>query len=135
MIAADRDSTAASAVVDQGVDGFLEHSLFIADDDGRSVDLHEVSQTVVSVDDTSVKIVKIGSCPSAAVELDHRSEIRRQDRKDSDDHPAGFIAGSAESFDELKLLGNFSSSLGRSGMSVRDELGTHLFEIDILKEL
>ena len=36
---------AAAAVVEQRVDGFLEHALFVADDDVRRVQLHQLLQT------------------------------------------------------------------------------------------
>ena len=55
--AGSRDGTAASAVVNQGVHRFLEHSLLVAHDDVGRAELEQSLQTVVSVDDPSVQVV------------------------------------------------------------------------------
>ena len=46
---------AAAAVVDQGVNRFLKHALFVADDDIRGAQLQQPFQTVVAVDDSAVQ--------------------------------------------------------------------------------
>ena len=72
---------AASAVVDERVYCFLEHTLFVADDDVGRVKLHQSLKTVVTVDNTSVKVVEVGSRKSAAVKLYHRTDFRRNYRE------------------------------------------------------
>ena len=52
-----RDRTASAAVVDQGVDGFLQHALLVAHDDVGRAEFEQSLQTVVSVDDPSVQVV------------------------------------------------------------------------------
>ncbi len=79
------------SVVKKTVDCFLEHSLLVADDDVRRLDGDEALKTVVSVDDSSVEFVEVSGCKPSAVELDHRSEIRRDYGKDSEDHPLGLV--------------------------------------------
>jgi hypothetical protein len=51
---------AAAAVVEQRVDGFLQHALFVADDHVRRVQLHQLLEAVVAVDDAAIEIVEIG---------------------------------------------------------------------------
>ena len=58
---------AAAAVVEQSVNGFLQHALFVADDDVGCVKLHELLQPVVAVDDAAIEIVQVGGCEAAAV--------------------------------------------------------------------
>ena len=53
------NGSASSAVVDERVYGFLEHSLLVTDDDVRSSELTELFKSVVSVDDSSVQIVEV----------------------------------------------------------------------------
>ena len=55
-----RHGTAAAAIVDQSVNGFLQHTLFIADDDVRRAQLQQSLQTVVTVDDAAVQVVQVG---------------------------------------------------------------------------
>src|SRR4029077_9447759 len=54
-------NAAAAAIVKQGVDRFLKHALFVAHDDVRSAQLHELLQPVVAVDDAAIEVVQIGS--------------------------------------------------------------------------
>ena len=70
------DGTAAAAVVDEGVDGFLEHPLFVADDDVGSVELHQVLEPVVAVDDPAIQVVQVGGGKAAAVQLHHGTHTR-----------------------------------------------------------
>ena len=58
---------AAAAVVEERVDGFLQHALFVADDHVGRVKLHELLQPVVAVDHAAIQIVQVGSGETAAV--------------------------------------------------------------------
>lgn len=97
-VAGARYGSAAAAVIDEGIHCFLEHTFFIADDDFRSAQFHKPFQTVVSVDDAAVQVIQVGGGKTAAVELDHRTKIRRNDRKDGENHPFRFVAGVKEGF-------------------------------------
>ena len=46
---------ATASVVEQGVDRFLQHALFVAHDDFRSVQVHQLLQPVVAVDDAAIQ--------------------------------------------------------------------------------
>src|SRR5207302_6200222 len=48
----------AAPVVDQRVDGFLQHALLVADDDLRRLQLQQPLETVVAVDHAPVEIVQ-----------------------------------------------------------------------------
>ena len=48
-----------TAIVDQCVNSFLEHSLLVPYDDLRCAEIEELLKTVVSSDNSSVEIVKI----------------------------------------------------------------------------
>ena len=94
--------SAASAVVDQRVDRFLQHSLFVPDDDVRRAQFQQSVQTVVPVDDSSVQVVEVGGREAAAVELYHRTDIRRDDRDHVEHHPFRTVAGKAKCFDDFQ---------------------------------
>src|SRR3546814_10595470 len=53
------DRAAASAVVEQRVDRFLQHALLVADDDVRRAQFHQPFQAVVAVDDATVEVVEV----------------------------------------------------------------------------
>src|SRR6185312_11915854 len=59
---------ATAAVVEQSVDGLLQHALLVANDDLRSVQVHQLLQPVVTVDDAAIQVVQVGGSEAAAVQ-------------------------------------------------------------------
>ncbi len=59
---------AVAPIVQQRVDRFLQHALFIADDDFRRFQLQEVTQAVIAVDDAAVEVIQVGGRKAAAVQ-------------------------------------------------------------------
>ena len=53
------DRTAATAVVEQGVDGFLKHALLVVEHDFRGAELDKALEAVVTVDHTTVQVVEV----------------------------------------------------------------------------
>jgi hypothetical protein len=53
------DGLAAAAVVEQRVDGLLQHALLVADDDLGRVELLQPLEAVVAVDDAAVEVVEV----------------------------------------------------------------------------
>ena len=70
-----RKRLAAPAVVYEGVDRLLQHTLFVFNDHIGSAELHHTLQTVVAVYNPAVQIVKVGGSESSAVELNHGTDI------------------------------------------------------------
>src|SRR5271154_3463888 len=123
---------AAAAVVEQRVDRFLQHPLFVADNDVGSVELDQPLQAVVTVDYAPIQIVEIGSGETAAVERNQRTKIRRNDRQDGEDHPLRLVARIAKRVDDLQALRNFlAARLARGSF----HLGAQLFGQLVEREL
>src|SRR5262249_49489964 len=51
--------TTPASVVEERIDGFLQHALLVADDDVRRLELDQLLQPVVAVDDASIEVVEI----------------------------------------------------------------------------
>src|ERR1700676_287975 len=111
---------AAAAVVKQGVNGFLKHALFIADDDVRGAQLHELLQPVVAVDDAAIQIIEVGGGEAAAVQRHQRAKLRRKHRDHVQNHPLRFVAALAESLEDLQPLRELDPLLQR-------RIGLHFF--------
>ena len=109
----------AAAVVEQRVDGLLQHALLVADDDVGRLQLHQLLQPVVPVDDAAIEIVEIRGREAAAVERHQRTQLRRNDRNDVENHPLGTVARLAERVDDLQPLGELQ-------LLLRRHLGAHL---------
>ena len=66
-VAGTSDRTAVTAVVEERVDSFLQHALFVVNDDVGRLQLHQVPQTIIAVDDAAIEIVEIGGREPAAL--------------------------------------------------------------------
>ena len=129
VVAGARDRPAAAAVVDQGVARLLEHPLLVADDDLGRAELQQPLEAVVAVDDAPVEVVQVGGREAAAVELDHRAQVGRDDRQDGQDHPLGAIAGPAERLDQAEPLDGLLAALPGARPDLRVEGARELLEV------
>ncbi len=99
-----RDHAAAAAVVEQRIDRFLQHALFVTDDDVRCAQFDQALQTVVTVDHAAIEIVEIGRRETATIQRHQRAQFGRDDRHDFEDHPFRTVARIDEAFDDLQAL-------------------------------
>src|SRR5699024_4675548 len=90
------DGTAAAAVVNQGVHSLLEHTLLVPDNDVGSAQLQKPLKTVVPVDDPAIQVVQVGGGETAAVQLNHGTDVQGNDRQHVHNHPLGTVAGQPE---------------------------------------
>ena len=135
-IAGAQDRTSASTVVEERVDRLLEHSLLVADDDLRGVEVHQLLETVVPVDDSSIEIVEIGCREVARFEKNQRAKIRWDHGHDVEDHPGRIVAAESKLLDELEALGQILDSLLGAGLGeFLADFGSRREEIDAGKEL
>ena len=104
---------AAAAVVEQRVDGLLQHALFVAHDDLGRVQVHQLLEPVVAVDDAAIEVVQIGGGEAAAVQRHQRAQLRRNHRDHVEDHPLRLVVGLAEGLDDLEALGVLQPLLQR----------------------
>ncbi len=146
------DGATATAVVQQGVDRFLQHALFVAHDDVRRRQIQQALETVVTVDHPTVQVVQVGGREAAAIQRYQRTQVRRQHWQDGQDHPLRQVAGALEGFHELQALGQLLDLGFRVGLrnlftqatdlvlqvdsvqQLADSLGTHA-GVEVVTEL
>src|SRR5690606_21044672 len=58
-VAGARDRATTTTVVEEAVDGLLEHPLLVVDDDLGSTEVEEPLEAVVAVDDAAVEVVEV----------------------------------------------------------------------------
>ena len=129
------DGLAAAAVVEQRVDGLLQHALLVADDDLGRVELLQPLEAVVAVDDAAVEVVQVGGREAAAVERNERAEIRRDHRDHLEHHPLGLVADDClNASTTLRRLAIFLrlASRGRFAHLVAQLLG-ELRDVDVAR--
>src|SRR5208283_3044327 len=97
---------AAAAVVEQAVDGLLQHALLVADDDVGRLELEQALQPVVAVDHPAIKVVQVRGGEAAAVERHQRTQVGRQHRQHLEDHPFGLDSRLVERLEHLQPLGD-----------------------------
>src|SRR6185312_2073444 len=130
------EHAAAAAVVEEGVDGLLEHALLVAHDDLRGAQLQQLLQPVVAVDDAPVEVVEVAGGEPAAVERHEGPQLGRDDRDDVQDHPFRAVARLAEGVDHLEPLGRLEpADLARLGAHDDAQLLGQLVDVDALQQL
>ena len=130
------EHAAAAAVVEEGVDRFLQHALLVAHDDVGRAELEQLLEAVVAVDDAAIEIVQIRRREAAAVERNERTQLRRNDRDDVEDHPVRTMARLAEGVDDLEALGGLELlDLRRLGAHDQAQLVAELFDVDAAQQL
>ena len=129
------DGAATAPVVDQGVDGLLQHALLVAHDHlGRAL-LHQLLEAVVAVDQAAVEIVEIRGGEAAPLHLHHRAQVGRHDRHGLEDHPGGVVAALKEAAGDLEALARLGALVAARGVHLLDQLGLELLEVDRLEQL
>ena len=103
-VARTRHRTATSPVVEQRIDGFLEHPLLVVHDDFRSAQIEQSLETVVAVDHAAIEIVQVRGGKPATIELHHRTKIRWNDWNGFEDHRLRIVLALEERLDDLEAL-------------------------------
>ena len=114
-VAGTSDRATVTAVVEQGIDRFLKHALFVADDDLRSLEEQEVLEAVVAVDDTTIEVVEVGGREAATFERNERAKVGRDHRQDGLHHPFGARLRSRKSLGDFQTLRELLLVLLRAG--------------------
>ena len=128
-------SAAAATVVEQRVDGLLQHALLVVDDDVGRLQVEQPLETVVAVDDAPVEVVEVAGREASAVELHHGAQLRRDDRDDVEHHPLGPVAAAQEGRDDLEALDGPCLALTLGGVDGLAQLGRLGVEVDALEQL
>ena len=105
------DGATVAAVVEERIDGFLKHALFVADDDVGRLELEQVLEPVVTVDDAAVEIIEIAGRETSAFQRDERAQVGRDDGQHFEDHPLGAGVRVGKALRELEALGELLADL------------------------
>src|SRR5437764_2613760 len=81
------DGATMSAVVKQSVYRFLQHTLFIANNNVRRFEQKEVFEAIVAVNNPAVQIVQIGGRKTSPFQRNQRAQIGWNNRQHIQDHP------------------------------------------------
>jgi hypothetical protein len=81
MIARAGDSPTTPAIVDEGVNGLLEHPFLITYDNLRGTEIEKPPQPIVAIDHAPIKIVEIRGGKSSPIQLNHRTKVRGEYRE------------------------------------------------------
>ncbi len=134
-VARARDGPAAAAVVEQRVDGLLQHALLVVDDDLGRAEVEQPLEPVVAVDHAAVEVVEVGRREATAVELHHRAQLRRDHRHGLQDHVLGLVVRVEEGRDDLQALDRTALLLALGGLDLVLELLALLLEVHLLEQV
>src|SRR5438067_1872207 len=134
-VARARDGPAAATVVEQSVDGLLQHPLLVVDDDLGRAEVEQPLQAVVAVDHAPVEVVQVRGRKAATVELHHRAQLRRDHRHGLEDHVLGLVLGVDEGRDDLQALDRAALLLALGGLDLLLEALALVVEVDLLEQV
>ena len=80
-----------AGVVEERVDGLLEHALLVAKDDLGRLDLDHALEAVVTDDHTTIEVVEVRRSEAATIQRDEWAQIGWDDGEDLHDHPLGAV--------------------------------------------
>ena len=80
-IASTGDGAAMATVVVKRVHSFLQHALFVTNDNLGRFELQQCAKTVVAVDNPAIEIIEIGCGETTTLKRNERAEIRRNNRQ------------------------------------------------------
>ena len=126
---------AAAAVVEQRVDGLLQHPLLVVDDDLGRAQVEQALQPVVAVDHAPVEVVEVRGGEAAAVELNHRAQLRRDHGHRLEDHHLRLVARVDERGDDLEALDRAGLLLAAGGLHLVLQLVRLRLEVDLLQQV
>ena len=129
------DGPAAAAVVEQRVDGLLQHPLLVVDDDLGRAEVEQALQPVVPVDHAPVEVVQVGRGEAAAVQLHHRAQLGRDHRHRLEDHVLGPVVGVDEGRHDLQPLDRAGLLLALGRLDLVLELLALRVEVDLLEQV
>ena len=76
-----------ATIIEQRVDCFLQHALFISNNDVRGLELEQILETIIPVNDAAIQIVQITRREPPTFQRHKRAQIRRNHRQHIQDHP------------------------------------------------
>src|SRR6185312_9970022 len=95
----------------------------------------EPLEAVVPVDDAAVEVVQVARREAAAVQLDHRAELRRDDRDCLEDHPLGAVLRLDERRDDLQPLDRALLLLALRRLDRVAERGSLEVEVEVAEQV
>ena len=125
------DDAATATVVEQSVNGFLKHTLFVANDDVRRTKFDQALQTVVPVDHAAIQVVKVGGRKAATIQRNQRTQFWRDHRDHGEDHPFRTVARLEEVLNDFQTLDDLLGLQFASGfLQLFAQLLCSCFEVD-----
>ncbi len=103
-VAAAQHGPLAAVVVEQRVDGLLQHAFFVADDHLGRIQVDQFAEAVVAVDNAAVQVVEVAGGEVAGVQEDQRPQVRRNHRDHVQHHPFGLVVAVADGLHDFQAV-------------------------------
>src|SRR5258707_7877912 len=130
VIAGTGDRATAPAIINQGVAGFLEHALFVTNDDLRRAEFQQALETISAVDHGPIEIIEIRCCEATTVQLHHRAQIGRKHWQHGKDHPLRRSVRLAKSLDDFQTLGGLFAALADGRANLMAQVVGQFFQVN-----
>ena len=116
----------------------MKHTLLVAQNHFRSFYFNQSFQSVVTDDNTTIQIVQVGCCKTAAIERNQRTQLRRNHRDNLQNHPLRTVLAlrCAERLNNLQTFQGLSLTLLRClGIGLVAQIVRKVIEIQVGKQV
>src|SRR5690625_1782061 len=127
------DRPAATPVIEQGVNGLLQHALLVIDDDLGGTQIQKTLLATIAVDDTAVQVIEVAGGEPSAVELHPRALFGRDHRNRIEDAALRCVVASQERRDHLEPFDGASLLLPLAGGDDLAQTVGFGFKIEVLQ--
>ena len=93
-----------TTVIEERIHSFLQHALLVIHDNLGGTKLQQALEAVITVNHTTVQVVQVGSCETATIELNHRTQLRRDNRNNIQHHTQRGVIGGQKRVNNLQTL-------------------------------
>ena len=130
------DGFTARAIVNERVYRFLQHTFFIAHNHVGRAQIKQAFQAIIAVDNAAIEVVQVAGGKAAAVQLNHRAQVRGDNRQHGQDHPFRAVAAAQQAVGHFQALDGFFSLLfGASRFNFRPQFSRQFFQIEVFANI
>ena len=127
--------TTTTSIIDKGIYRFLQHTFFVLHDDTRGIQFKQTSQTVVTVDNTTIKIVQVRCRKTSTIQLNHWTKVWWQYWQNVKNHPFWFVTRLIEGIKNVQTTNCFNTFLTSCCLQLFFEFSNFSFQIHLFQEI
>ena len=129
------DWTTTTSIINKGIYRFLQHTFFVLHDDTWGIQFKQTSQTIVTVDNTTIKIVQVRCRKTSTIQLNHWTKVWWQYWQDVKHHPFWFVTRLVEGIKNVQTTNSLNTFLTSCCLQFFLEFSNFSLQIHLFQEI